>query len=57
MWAAKKADECEGDTDNEQDDTDSDEEHTLEGLEGTLNEDEKENVPKPKIGLYWSQVQ
>ena len=44
VWAAKKADECEGDTDNEQADTDSDEERTLEGLEGTLKEDEKDAI-------------
>lgn len=44
VWAAKKANECEGDTDNEQDDTDSDEERTLEGLEGTLKEDDKEAI-------------
>ena len=36
VWAAKKANACEGDTDNEQDDTDSDGERTLEGLEGNL---------------------
>ena len=44
VWAAKKANDCEGDTENEQDDTDSDEEHTLEGLDGTLKEDEKEAI-------------
>ena len=44
MWEAKKANGCEDDTDNEQDDTDSDEERTLEGLEGTLKEDEKEAI-------------
>ena len=41
MWAAKKANKCKGDTDNEQDDTDSDEECTLEGMKGTLKEDEE----------------
>lgn len=43
-WAAKKANEFEGDTDNEQDDTDSGEELTLEGLEGILKEDKKEAI-------------
>ena len=44
VWAAKKANDCEGDTENEEDDTHSDEEHTLEGLDGTLKEDEKEAI-------------
>ena len=43
-WVAKKANEFEGDTDNEQDDTDSGEELTLEGLEGILKEDKKEAI-------------
>lgn len=41
VWAAKKANDCEGNTENEEDDTDSDEERTLKGLEGTLKEEEK----------------
>ena len=44
VWAAKKANDREGDTDNEEDDTDSDEEGTLQGTEGTLKVEEKEAI-------------
>ena len=44
VWAAKKANDREGDTENEEDDTDSDEEGTLDGMKGTLKADEKEAI-------------
>ena len=41
VWAAKKANDREGDTGNEKDVADSDEESTLNGMEGSLKVEEK----------------
>ena len=45
VQAAKKTNDCEGDTENEQDNTDGYEEHPLESLDGTLKEYKKEAIP------------
>ena len=44
VWATKKANDCEGYTENKEDDTDSDEEHTLDGMKGTLKVEKKEAI-------------
>ena len=44
VWATKKANDCEGYTKNKEDDTDSDEEHTLDGMKGTLKVEKKEAI-------------